>query len=1029
MSSERPSRATRAVLAATADEFADTAEPIIKDASKGGTPASLLAVKVDSAGPGTPVPARNAEGYAVALREQVIELIRRNLRGTDMVAHAVAEEVFVLLRGAAREQGYYVAGRLCSAIRNHAFAGNGAGDRLRTGITASMGVAAAPFHGHSFAALSGAARVAAASVSAVGGDGSAIAGATPGDPAFRALDINRFVGRTEELTSLRKMLDDAIAGSPRAVAVLGEWGSGRSALLRQLAPEVRLRGGSLVIARARHTSVRAPYQIWSQVLQALRRLPDAPERTWQELQNLDPELHGSSEGRAGSKYRLLEELAEYIRLASRARPLVIVLDEMQWVDPASWDVLDHLLTQLERERILIGMTVRDDPGQTEIAARRRQLERIEYYNELRLSRLTRDEAKRWLESAMHKQEIGRELLAYIYRHTEGNPLAISQLLRCMVEERSIWHNGKQWEWSPPSELRLPTGVEEMIARRLSRVTPPTTEVLTTAAVIGREFEVDILVGATNGDVPRVRSAIGEAAMSDILQPNYERGGGGQAFAHWKIAEVLLASRMPDVLAKAHEQVARVLAGRPRTATETAVHFDMAGCQEEAYKAGLEAATLVESVYAYESAGEFLEIAARNATTPAMLAEVRVRMAQLAETMGRYDEAEELCDLAIEWFTGQGDRDRALTLRRMRVVARKELGEHAQVTLDALKALDEEAEALGNFRERVEILTLISQGYGRVGESKEAERLATECVQMAEKLNDPSLLAGALNRLAITVEPESPQRAKTYYERALVLYQQLGDVRGQARCHSNLGIVAHIEARYEDARKSLTMAISLARAAGFPDQTGAASLNLGVMTMRLGDYDRARDLFSDAMAQFAAVKNSELQLYALQNMANLDFELRQYTTASELYEASASLAHRIGNAEIEIGALAREGMCYLELGRVDAARVPLATLEHRTVNRTGWFPGRELADGLKIRVAAVEGRTQDALEQFDATLAMALQASDRIGVASLIYSTATSLFPLNPDRMREEIRRYTHEIKQIGATRILEEFDPESVAEA
>jgi tetratricopeptide (TPR) repeat protein len=1029
VSLERPSRATRAVLAASADEFADAADPVIESASQGGTPASVLAVRVDSAGTGAVLTPRSVEAYSTALREQVVELIRRNLRGSDVVAHAGAEDVFVLLRGAAREQGYYVAGRLCSAIRNHAFAGNGAGDRARTGITASMGVASAPHHGHNFAALSGAARVAAATVSAEGGDGPAIAGATPGERAYRALDINRFVGRTEELTSLRKMLDEAIAGSPRAIAVLGEWGSGRSALLKQLAPEVRLRGGSLVIARASQTAVREPYAIWSKVLQALRRLPDAPDRSWQELQNLDAGLHGSSEGRAGSKYRLLEELAEYVRLASRARPLVLVLDEMQWVDPASWDVLDHLLTQLERERILIGVTLRDDPGQTEIAERRRALERIEYYNEMRLSRLTRDEAKRWLESAMHRQEVGRELLAYIYRHTEGNPLAISQLLHCMVEERSIWHNGTQWEWSPPSELRLPTGVEEMIARRLGRLAPKTAEVLTTAAVIGREFEVDILVGAMDGDVQKVRTAIGESVITDILHPNYERGGGGQAFAHWKIAEVLLASSMPDVLARAHERVARALKDRPRSAPDMAVHFDQAGCQEEAYRAALEAARLVETTYAYDSAGEYLQIAARNATTPAMLAEARVRMAVLAETMGRYDESEELCDLAIEWFSGQGDRNRALTLQRMRIVAREKLGEHAKVTLDALKALDGEAEALGNFRERVEILTLISQTYGRVGESKEAERLATECVQMAEKLADPSLLAGALNRLAITVEPENPQRARGYYERALALYQQLGDVRGQARCHSNLGIVAHIEARYEDARKSLTMAISLARAAGIPDQTGSASLNLGVMTMRLGDYDRARELFSDAMAQFAAVKNSELQLYALYNMANLDYELREFTTASELYEATASLAQRIGHAEIEMGALAREGMCHLDLGRLDAARVPLATLEHRTTNRTGWFPGRDLADGLRIRVAATEGRTQEALDQFDVALNMATEASDRIGAASLIYSTVSALFPLNPDRIREEMRRYAHEIKQIGAARILEEYDPESAAKS
>ena len=117
--------------------------------------------------------------------------------------------------------------------------------------------------------------------------------------------------------------------------------------------------------------------------------------------HVDAGLAGGDEERGGSKYRLLEELSEYVRLAARSRPLVLVLDEMQWVDGASWDALDHLLTQLERERLLVCLTIRDDPGQTEITERRKALERIDYYHELRLSRLTRDEVKRWLDIEDH----------------------------------------------------------------------------------------------------------------------------------------------------------------------------------------------------------------------------------------------------------------------------------------------------------------------------------------------------------------------------------------------------------------------------------------------------------------------------------------------------------------------------------------------------------------------------------------------------------------------------------------------------
>jgi diguanylate cyclase (GGDEF)-like protein len=1015
---ERPTRATRAQLTTSADDFASAARSAIDAAAAGGTPTSLIAVRVDA----NALPSATAggdSGQAAALREQVVELIRRNLRGNDIVAHASTEEMLVLLLGAALEQGIHIAGRLCAAIRNHPFAGSGM-ERARTGLTASMGVATAPVNGANIAALADAARSACSVVSAGGGDGSAAAGSGPDAKATRSLEIGRFVGRTEELTSLRRWLDEAITGSPRAVAILGEAGSGRGALLRQLAPEVRLRGGSLVIARARVANVRTPYGIWTQVLQALRRLPDAPTRTWRELMHLDPGIPGTAEGRAGSKYRLLEELSEYVRLAARARPLVLILDEMQWVDPASWDVLDHLLTQLERERILVGLTIRDDPGQSDIVERRRSLERIDYYHELRLSRLTRDEVKRWLEAAMHRQEVGRELLAYIYRHTEGNPLSISQLLRLMVEEGSLWHNGTRWEWSPPSELQLPSAIGEILARRISRFSPDAQAILGTAAVIGREFDVDVLIEAGGASETEIRAAIDDAVATDILQPNYERGGGGQAFVHAQVADAFVASIPADKLATAHERVARALGGRPRSA-ETAMHFDLAGCQRDAYGTAIAAATEAERVYAYDAAGEFLQVAARNSESPGDLAEVRVRMAQLAETLSRFDDAEELCDLAIEWFAGQGDRDRALTLRRMRELARKELGQHAKVTLDALLALDSEAEELGNTRERVEILTMLSQTYGRLGNNKEAERLAAECVAMAEQVGDDSLLASPLNRLAITVEQEDPTRARECYERALSLFQQLGDVRGQARCHSNLGIVAYLEARFDDARRSLTTAISLARAAGMPDLSGTASLNLGVMTQKLGDHERARELFGDALALFAAVKNSELQLYALYNMANVDREQRDFSSGAELYEATASLAQRIGHADVEIGAMAGEGICLLDMGKLDAARVPFAAIEHKMTSREGWFQGRELVETLRIRIAAAEGRGEDALQMFDVALGLA-EGADLYSAAWLTAACADALFSLGPDRIRSAMQRYSREAGALGFADLTRKYE-------
>lgn len=997
----------------TANDFVAAAGPAVAAAVASEQATSVLAVKVDKAANG-----KSLNGQAAAIREQILELIRRNLRGSDLVGVPSDEEMLILLPGAAREQGNHVAVRLCSAIRNHAFAGIGQG--FRTGITASMGVASAPFHGREILDLTGAARSAMTVVSSEGGDGSAIAGHNPGDRPSRPLELGRFVGRADELAALRKWLDEAVTGAPRAAAVIGEVGCGRSALLRQLEPEVRLRGGSLITARASNGGVRSPYSVWSQILTALRRLPDAPSRTWRELNNLDSAIPGNDEQPAGSKFRLLEEISEYVRLAARARPLIITLDEMQWADAASWDALDHLLTQMERERIMICLTVRDDPSQTDISRRREALGRIDGYHEVRLNRLTRDEVKRWLEAAMHKQEIGRDLLAYVYRQTEGNALFITQLVRSMLEEGNLRHAADKWEWTQVSELRLPVGLDAVIERRLDRFAPPTRAALSTAAVAGRQFEVDVVIKAEDRSPSEVKASLNEAVQAGFLQPHHERGGGMQAFSHAVIADTIVASLRPTEFASVNARVARALEDRPLSVSDTARHFDLAGIGSAAYKYSIKAATWAERLYAHETAGEFLQMAARNAGSPAELAEVRVRLAQIAETLGRFDEAEELCELAIEWFSGQGDRHRALTLRRMRERARKELGQPALVTLDALRELDKEASALGSDRERVEILTMLSQMYSRVGEHREAVRLATECVAMAERSGDAALIAGALNRLAITVQHETPQRAREYFERALALFQRLGDVRGQARCHNNLGITAQLEMRADYGRESLTMAMTLARAAGMSDLSGTAALNLGVVTQKLGDYERAKELFSESMALFATVKNSELQLYALFNMAGLERERGDFASGAEMYEATASLAQRVGQADVEIGAMAGEGLCLLALGKVDAASALSAEVERRATTREGWSHGRELVDALRIRLTASQGRFSEALAMFETAQANAAQF-DMYCAAWLTGATADLLLPHFPDQMRAAIERYSSQVNALGFAELMRRY--------
>lgn len=992
------------------DDFVETANAAIAEAASAGTSVALLVADVDRF---ARVGEVHGNAAAEAILRSLLELICRTLRERDVASHPGGDEIVVLLRGATAAEGREVGERLCSAVRGHDFAG--IVDDLR--LTISVGVAGAPEHGSTYAPLHAAADAARVRLKAQGRDGAAVASVSQREPGHRPLDIDRFAGRVEELRTIVGLLDEVVAGRPRVVAVLGEPGSGTATLIRRLEPEVRLRGGSLVRGRARDADVREPYLVWRGVLRHLSRLPGAPTQSWRELHYLLPLLPGEdgAETGSGTKYRLLEELSAYVRQSAAGRPLVILLDEMQWADVASWDALEHVIEQLDTERVLICLAIKSDAAFVEANDRRTGLARFDIYQEVMLSRLTREEVKRWLEAVFHNQEIGREFLAFLYRHTEGNPLFLSELLRTLVDEGAIQHNGTRWTWSPVSELQLPAGLPALLSRRIARFSASTQAVLATAATMGREFDVPLVVAAGAGSEAAVQLALSEALASGVIRPTYERGAGGYTFANDRVVDVLAGAIAPERLRSLHERVAAALDKRPGASeAEIALHFDHAGIAAEAYAHALTAAGEAERLYAHVAATELLHVAVRNATSPGELAEVRVRLATLAESVGRYDEAEELCDLAIEWFAGQGDSRRALTLRRMRERARKELGQPARVTLEALLALDDEARRLDSRQECVAIATMLSQTYQRLGDPRAAERTAREGVRMAEEIEDATLLGEALNRLATTVYQESPVRAREIYLRALDLFERTGDVRGQARCHINLGAIALHGSNWDAAREEYGQAIALSRAAGMPDLWGTAALNLGVIAHRNGDYDRARELFGEALALFAAVKNSELQLYALYNLAHIDWESAAWESAAELYEATASLAQRIGADDVEIGASAGVGLCLFELGRVEGARGAYAEVEARMRNRSDWFQGREFAEALAVRYLLSNGQVDDAVTRFEAAAPMA-EGIDLYSAAWLTSVCGRALAPAAADRLRQWVDRYATRVESLGYT--------------
>jgi GGDEF domain-containing protein/tetratricopeptide (TPR) repeat protein len=960
------------------------------------------------------VPALRADlgdGRVDALLRELTLFVRRNLRGVDAIA--VSGDELILMLDAPATLASAVADRILGAVRGHVFSG-GASDRsLR--LTLAMGVAVARKRDERAAGLLATARDARTTISS---DGRLVADARSHD----TLDLSRFVGRAEQLARLTDYLDDMVRGVGRVISVIGERGIGASSLVRTMQPEVRLRGGSLVLASCHPHLLAGPYALWAEVICAIRRLPVKSTRVWRELPALDPTLDGAGqEVSGGSKTRLLEELADFLRLAAQQRPLVLLLENMHRADAASWDALEYLIAQLESERIIIALTITTGASSDDAIDRWSRLSSRPRHHEMRLTGLTREDVKRWLEGALRTGEAGRELVAYLYRHTEGNPLLLTQLLRDLHEGRFLRRSETGWTWRAIADFPSHTDLDSLVQRRVARLAPPARTLLDVLAVLGHGASETFATGVASLDPVEGRAALQELLATGLAVVLHDRDRASFGMAHDEVGRVVRGLLPAAIRPAMHARVAESLvAAGLGSSAEIAGHFEEAGNKAEAYRYALAGADEALALHETGAVAELLAAAERTAPEAGALAGVRMRMASLADIAGRYEEAELLCDRALDWYVIDGDQVNALKAKRTRSLVRTKRGQPARDTLTELLGLEREAAAAGADMERAAVLLLAAQMHWRLGDPRAAQGCSEEAVAIAERGSDSILLADACNRLATTLPPEARQRSRELLARSLEIATAQGDPFRRVRGLNNIGVLELHASNWDAARSALTMASDQARTAGLLESWGRAELNLGVLAARVSDDEGSARALSEALRLTAMVQLGEEQLYATYNMAHLERVRRRHREAIDTYELVTELAERIGQMTVQAGGVAGMGLCRFLEGDVAGARRSLAAASRLMEGLLEWFQGRELFEALRLYIALADNRIADATELFDQALNLA-SPSDTYGAAWLTAEFAQQLHPHAPALVEVAIRRYESVPEVVSNYRMRDRF--------
>jgi DNA-binding SARP family transcriptional activator len=366
------------------------------------------------------------------------------------------------------------------------------------------------------------------------------------------------VGRDDERADVLADLDAALGGHGRVVLVAGEPGIGKTRLAQEIARHGADRGATVVWGRCLEGRGAPALWPWTQVLDALveRSGPDVTATALgpagAAVGALSPAVAALAGDEVGpppldaesARFRAFDAAARFVAGLARSRPVVVVLDDIQWADVASLGLLGHLATTVADAPVLVACTFRTvAPGVgDDLASLLADLARLPHSRRVDLEGLGRADVGRMLEAAPGGDAL--DLDAVIER-TRGNPFFLGELVR--------------WAGGDDGSRRVPSAVGDVVRARAHRLPDATATALADAAILGTRLEAELLAAVLDLDPTELLDLLSPALEAGLLAPDGRAGR--WRYSHGLVSETLAGDLDPARRARLHRRAAEALTAR------------------------------------------------------------------------------------------------------------------------------------------------------------------------------------------------------------------------------------------------------------------------------------------------------------------------------------------------------------------------------------------------------------------------------------------------------------------------------------
>jgi predicted ATPase/DNA-binding SARP family transcriptional activator len=734
----------------------------------------------------------------------------------------------------------------------------------------------------------------------------AIVEGVPPRPAPAATALLPFTGRTSELKAIQEA-----AGAGRLILVEGEAGIGKTRLASEFVEALRRASPRwLVLRGAAHDSDQGlPYQ---PVLDALRGLLAQPDwaimraglesnPSWlTDVARLLPELSSAAQTAPDSEApsdeaRLWHGLSQFLRHLARLQPVVLWLEDLHWADAATVGLIGYLTRRAASAALVLLTTARATDVASGLARLLQALTHEQRLLRLSLAPLSTEETRRVAEHFSPSQ--AGALKTWLDRNAEGNPFFLTELVRFALQTGLLRSDGTLDEGATASTAMVPATIQNLVQSRLIRLSADARRVLEVGAVLGREFEFELLRAAAELPAIAALDTLDQLQAAGLIQP---RPGERYAFDHSLTMDVVLGSMAEARARLLHRQVAETLEGQhTRTGAEhvaglIAYHYGRGNALDRVAPFALVAGQHAASLAAWAEAIASYHQALESQTEPALRLAVLLALGEAHFHRGDFALASDTYRAAADLASALGDRaseeaaylglnlallpqaryaEAVALARDLRHTGPPELALCAEfiwaagLSVESARPLEaeqhlREAERLraehGPFKTRITLAQIKYQLAGIVGQqgrSEEAAALYQEALRLTHAGGGGLGLLREImlyNNLAYHLHLLGDASAGEYAQAGIKLAQERGSLTHLSYLLSTSGEIALAGGDLDEAERFFSEGLELARQVPIAERIAGHTANLGLVAHRRGELALAREHLRDALQQAEAV---------------------------------------------------------------------------------------------------------------------------------------------------------------------------------